>query len=315
MGRRNQTLVQEFILLGLTNNPQLQPLLFFVFLMFYLATLIGNLGIIILITKDSRLHTPMYFFLKNLSFLDLFYSSVITPKMLANLVSETKAISFIGCALQMYLFGSSVTVECLLLAVMAYDRYIAICNPLLYPITMNTTMCVRWVAASYTTGFVSAVIHSSSTFTLSYCGPNVIKHFYCDVPPLLKISCSDTTLVEILMFLFGGLAEMTSLLVILTSYFSIISSILKIHSSAGRSRAFSTCASHLTAVCLFYGTIIFMYLRPPSAYSLEQDRVASVFYTVLIPMINPLIYSLRNSDVKEAFRKALSGTCVPLHVK
>ncbi|XP_078508710.1 olfactory receptor 5AP2-like isoform X2 [Lissotriton helveticus] len=305
----DHTMMREFILLGLTSNPQLQPLLFVVFLLFYMTTVIGNLGIIILISKDTRLHTPMYFFLKNLSFLDLFYSSVITPKMLSNLLSKTKAISFIGCAVQMYLFGSSVTVECLLLAVMAYDRYVAICSPLLYPLTMNTTMCVRWVTASYTTGFLSAVIHSSSTFTLSYCGPNVIKHFYCDVPPLLKIACSDTTLVEVMMFLFGGLAEMISLSVILTSYISIISTILKIHSSAGRSRAFSTCASHLTAVCLFYATIIFMYLRPPSAYSLEQDRVASVFYTVLIPMLNPLIYSLRNSDVKGALRKTLSGRC------
>ncbi|XP_069486136.1 olfactory receptor 5AR1-like [Ambystoma mexicanum] len=304
MDKLNQTSIQGFILLGLTADPDLQTILFIVFLFFYLITVLGNIGIIILTTIDSRLHTPMYFFLKNLSFLDLFYSSVIAPKMLFNLISGRKEISFFGCALQMYLFGSSVTVECLLLAVMAYDRYVAICNPLLYSVVMNKNMCVRLVVSTYSAGFLSALIHTISTFSLSYCGSNVIKHFYCDVPPLLKISCSDTTLVEILMFLFGGLAEMTSLLVILTSYMSIISSILKIHSTIGRSRAFSTCASHLTAVCLFYGTIIFMYLRPPSAYSLEQDRVASVFYTVVIPMMNPLIYSLRNNDVKGALKKA-----------
>ncbi|XP_069486135.1 olfactory receptor 5AP2-like [Ambystoma mexicanum] len=305
MQKGNQTVVREFILLGLSGDPHLQLPLFTTFLLFYLTTLLGNIGIIILTTVDSRLHTPMYFFLKNLSFLDLFYSTAITPKMLINLLSERKAISFIGCALQMYFFGSSAMVECLLLVVMAYDRYVAICNPLLYNIVMNKSKCMRFVAATYIIGFGSAMVHTSIIFSLSYCSSNVIKHFYCDVPPLLQISCSDTNLAGILVLVFGGLAEMSFFLVILTSYISIISSILKIRSTTGRSRAFSTCASHLTAVCLFYGTIIFIYLRPPSANYNEQDRVASVFYTVINPMLNPLIYSLRNNDVKGALRKVL----------
>ncbi|XP_029430864.1 olfactory receptor 1020-like [Rhinatrema bivittatum] len=303
---RNQTSMTEFILLGLTDDSELQIVLFSVFLLAYIITLLGNIGIIVLIRLDPHFHTPMYFFLSNLSFTDLCYSSVITPNMLINFLLARKAISFHGCAMQMYLFGASVTIECFLLGVMAYDRYIAICNPLLYPVIMSRRVCHQLVAGAYTGGLLNAIIHTSSTFQLSFCRSNVINHFYCDVPPLLKLSCSNTFINEILMFTFGGFAEMSSLLIIVVSYTYIISTILRIQSAEGRHKAFSTCASHLTAVSLFYGTIIFMYLRPPSSYSLEQDRVASVFYTVVIPMLNPMIYSLRNKEVKRSLRRLIN---------
>ncbi|MEE6471920.1 hypothetical protein FKM82_009408 [Ascaphus truei] len=302
----NNTIVREFILSGLTDNSTLQIVLFVLFLIFYIITLLGNIGVIVTIQADSRLHTPMYFFLNNLSFLDLCYSTIITPKTLSNFLSDKKVISYKECILQMYLFGASVTIECFLLGIMAYDRYVAICNPLLYLMVMNKRLCMQLVGFAYIGGYLNATIHTTCTFQLSFCKSNKIDQFYCDVPPLLKLSCTDTTMNELVMFIFGGFAEMSSLTTIMVSYCYIISTILRIRSKEGRSKAFSTCASHLTAVTIFYGTIVFMYLRPSSSYVLSQDRVASVFYTVIIPMLNPLIYSLRNKEVTRALIKMKS---------
>ncbi|XP_071989122.1 olfactory receptor 5G9-like [Engystomops pustulosus] len=309
MANWNQTHFTEFILLGLTDNPKLEVILFVLFFIFYIVTLTGNLGIIVAIRTDSRLHTPMYFFLNNLSFLDLCYATIITPKTLVNFMSKAKTIGYKECAVQMYFFAASVTTECFLLGIMAYDRYVAICNPLLYSVVMSKKICVQLVAGAYTLGYLNATLHTITTFRLPFCRTNKIDHFYCDVPPLLKLSCTKTTMNEILMFIFGGFAETSSLTTIIVSYTYIISSILRIRSAEGRKKAFSTCASHFSAVTIFYSTILFMYLRPSSVYSMSQDRVASVFYSVIIPMLNPLIYSLRNNEVAQALKKIRAKYC------
>ncbi|XP_029430865.1 olfactory receptor 1019-like isoform X1 [Rhinatrema bivittatum] len=301
----NQSYVTEFILLGLTDNPKLQIILFVLFLLFYIITVLGNIGIIIVTRLDPRLQTPMYFFLNNLSFLDLCYATVISPQALANFLSKRKVISRLGCGVQMFFFAGSVTTECFFLGVMAYDRYVAICNPLLYTVIMNRRVCIQLISGAYAGGYLNSLIHTICTFRLPFCESNQINHFFCDVPPLLKLSCADTHMNEVMMFILGGFAEMSSLTIILVSYTYIISAILKIRSSEGRYKAFSTCGSHLICVTLFYGTIIFMYLRPRSSYVMDQDRVASVFYAVVIPMLNPLIYSLRNKEVTNALKKAV----------
>ncbi|XP_075053796.1 olfactory receptor 5AP2-like [Mixophyes fleayi] len=301
----NSTTPSYFVLLGLTDDPTLQIFLFVLFLIFYVITLLANIGIMVTISADSHLHTPMYFFINNLSFLDLCYSTIITPKTLATFLSVTKRITFVECLMQMYLFGASVSLECFLLGIMAYDRYVAICNPLLYMTIINKRFSRQLVAFAYLGGYLNATIHTSCTFQLPFCKSNKIDHFYCDVPPLLKLSCIDTTINELVMFIFGGFAEISSLTIIIVSYSNIISAILKIHSQRGKKKAFSTCISHLVTVSLFYSTIVFMYLRPSASYAMSQDRVASVFYTVIIPMLNPLIYSLRNKEVTRAFMKMM----------
>lgn len=299
----NHTTVIEFILLGFRDHPELQCILFVVFLIIYMITLFGNLGMILLIKIDSHLHTPMYFFLSNLSLVDFCYSTVIVPNMLVNFWVKNPVISFNGCATQFFFFGSFAGIEGFLLAVMAYDRYVAICKPLLYTVTMSPQINVLLVLATYFAGFVNAAIHTALTFQLSFCGSNIINHFFCDTPPLLKLSCSDTHVNEIVIFAFASFNELSCLLTILISYLYILIAILRIRSAEGRHKAFSTCASHLMAVTIFFGTILFMYLRPSSSYSMDQDKVVSVFYTVVIPMLNPLIYSLRNKEVKASFRK------------
>lgn len=309
MAKWNNTQFKEFILLGLTDNPKLEIALFVLFLIFYIVTLLGNIGIIVAVRVDSHLQTPMYFFLNNLSFLDLCYATIITPKTLVNFLSKSKAIGYYECAVQMYFFAASVTTECFLLGVMAYDRYVAICNPLLYSSIMAKRICMQLVAGAYTLGYLNATLHTITTFRLPFCRTNKIDHFFCDVPPLLKLSCTKTTMNEILMFIFGGFAESSSLTTIIVSYSYIISTILRIRSKEGRKKAFSTCASHLMAVSIFYSTILFMYLRPTSTYSMDQDRFASVFYSVIIPMLNPLIYSLRNKDVAQALKKIKVKYC------
>ncbi|XP_012292319.2 olfactory receptor 5AP2 [Aotus nancymaae] len=302
---RNQTEVTEFLLLGLSDNPDLQGVLFALFLLIYVATMVGNLGMIILIKIDLHLHTPMYFFLSSLSFADASYSSSVTPKLLVNLMGENKAISFHGCAAQFYFFGSFLGTECFLLAMMAYDRYAAIWNPLLYPVLMSGRICFLLIATSFLAGFGNAAIHTGMTFRLSFCGSNRINHFYCDSPPLLKLSCSDTRVNGIVIMAFSSFNVISCVTIVLISYLCIFTAILKMPSLEGRHKAFSTCASHLMAVTIFFGTILFMYLRPTSSYSMEQDKVVSVFYTVIIPMLNPLIYSLKNKDVKQALKKSL----------
>ncbi|XP_061465575.1 olfactory receptor 5AR1-like, partial [Rhineura floridana] len=300
----NQTVaIAEFIFVGLTDNPKLQLILFFVFLLIYITSLVGNLAMIMLIRASSQLHTPMYFFLSNLSFLDICYSSVVAPQMLANSIADKKSISLAGCATQMYFFIALGTTECCLLAVMAYDRYVAICNPLLYQVLMSPRVCIPLVVGSYVLGLFHSLVHMVFTFRLSFCGSNVINHFYCDITPLLSISCSDTSLSEILLFSLVGVIEMITILTVVISYLYILATILRIRSAHGRHKAFSTCASHFTGVTIYHGTILFMYLRPTSSYSLDTDKILALFYTLVIPLMNPLIYSLRNKDVKDALIK------------
>uniref|UniRef100_A0A8C8XUF0 Olfactory receptor n=1 Tax=Panthera leo TaxID=9689 RepID=A0A8C8XUF0_PANLE len=298
-------MAKEFILLGFSVHREIEITLFFLISVVYTLTLVGNLGMISLIRLDSRLHTPMYFFLSNLAFVDLCYSSSIAPKFLQTLLTKHKSISFYACATQLGFFLNFLISEMLLLAVMAYDRYVAICNPLLYMVSMSPKVCMQLVTGPYLYSFSVALLHTAVTFQLIYCGPNIINHFYCDDVPLMALACSDTSLKEILIFIFAGFNMISSLTTVLISYLYIVAAILKIQSTEGRFRAFSTCASHLTAVTIFYGTLIFMYLQPKSNHSLDTDKMASVFYTIVIPMLNPMIYSLRNKEVKNALRKLI----------
>uniref|UniRef100_A0A8D1RL85 Olfactory receptor n=1 Tax=Sus scrofa TaxID=9823 RepID=A0A8D1RL85_PIG len=299
----NRTVLTEFILVGLSSDPRWQMMLFGIFLILYLVTLSGNMTLVILIRIDSHLHTPMYFFIGNLSFLDFWYTSVYTPKILANCVSDDKRISMAGCGAQLFFSCVVAYTECYLLAAMAYDRHVAICNPLLYSSSMSDSLCTGLVAGSYVGGFLNAIAHTANTFRLSFCGRNIIDHFFCDAPPLVKMSCTDTHVYEKILMCLVGFTVLSNILAILISYFNILLAILRIRTASGRRKAFSTCASHLISVMLFYGSLLFMYSRPSSTYSLGRDKVAALFYTVVNPLLNPLIYSVRNKDVKEAFWK------------
>ncbi|XP_075857483.1 olfactory receptor 5B12-like [Microcebus murinus] len=301
----NSSEVNEFRLLGLTDIPELQVPLFITFTLVYLITVIGNLGMIVLILLDSRLHTPMYFFLSNLSLADCVYSSAVTPKVMVGLLTGEKVISYGGCVAQMFFFVAFASVDCFLLAVMAYDRHAAVCKPLRYTATMTTSACTHMVMGCYVWGFVESAIHTGLTFRLSFCHSNVVHHFFCDIPPILALSCSDLYMNEIVLFILAAFNVVFALTVILTSYLFILIAILRMHSAEGQKKAFSTCASHLTAVTIFYGTVIFMYLQPSSSHSMDNDQMASVFYTIIIPMLNPIVYSLRNKEVNNAFKKAM----------
>ncbi|XP_004708552.1 olfactory receptor 5W2-like [Echinops telfairi] len=303
MDGENCSSLTEFQLLGITNNPKVKVAIFTVFLGVYLIILVANLGMITLIRMDAQLQTPMYFFLSHLSFCDLCYSSAIGPKMLVDLFAKNKTIPFMGCALQFYTFCMFADFEFLLLAVMAFDRYQAISNPLLYTVNMSNTFCSMLMAGVYLVGIVDALIHTTLTFRLCYCGSNEINHFFCDLPPLLLLSCSDIQVNELAVFTIFGFIELSTISGVLVSYCYIILSVLKIRSIEGRFKAFSTCTSHLTVVAIFQGTVLFMYFRPSSSYSLDQDKVTSLFYGLVIPMLNPLIYSLRNKDVKAALER------------
>uniref|UniRef100_A0A8C6E4D9 Olfactory receptor n=1 Tax=Moschus moschiferus TaxID=68415 RepID=A0A8C6E4D9_MOSMO len=295
----NHTSTSEFILLGLTEDPTLCVIFFVLFLGIYVIILVGNITIIILIASCSQLHSPMYLFLGHLAFVDIGCSTSVTPMMIIGFLRHGLALPVAGCEAQlcsMVMFGSA---ECFLLAVMAYDRYVAICLPLFYPTRMSPSVCVLLVGVSYLGGCVNAWTFGSCLLTLSFCGPNQIDHFFCDFSPLLKLSCSDVSTIEMIPSISSGSILVTTVSVIALSYICILNTILRMRSTEGRHKAFSTCASHLTAVSLYYGTITFVYVMPKSSYSTEQNRVLSVFYTVLIPMLNPLIYSLRNRDVKE----------------
>ena len=305
MLRENYTEVTEFILLGLTDRVELQPVLFVVFLVIYLITVFGNMSMILLIRTDSKLQTPMYFFLSHLSFVDLCYATNVTPQMLVNLLSKRKTISFLGCFIQFDFFISLGLTDSYMLTAMAYDRYTAICKPLLYGSKMSRGVCLSLVATSYTYGFVNGLAQTILMLRLSFCGPNEINHFYCADPPLLVLACSDTHVNETAMFVVAGSNLVFSLTIILISYAFIFTAILQMHSPEGRRKAFSTCGSHLTVVTMFYGTLFWMYLRPPSEASVEQTKTAAVFYIFLSPMLNPLIYSLRNKDVKRAIRRVM----------
>ncbi|XP_072483806.1 olfactory receptor 5W2-like [Notamacropus eugenii] len=305
----NYSIPNEFILLGITNAPEVKVVLFVFFLIIYLVILVANLGMIILIRIGPQLHVPMYFFLSHMSFSDLCNSTAIGPKMLVDFFAKDKSISFVGCALQFYAFCYFTDCQSLFLAVMAFDRYMAISNPLLYTINMSSQICYLLMAVVYMVAIVDALIHTTLTFTLSFCRSNEINHFFCDVTALLLISCSDTYVNELVIFTVFGFIEMVSISSILISYCYIILSVLKIRSTDGRWKAFSTCTSHITAVTIFQGTLLFMYFRPSSAYSLDQDKMISLFYTLVIPMLNPLIYSLRNKDVKGPLGKLKNKIC------
>ncbi|NXN25204.1 OLF1 protein, partial [Nycticryphes semicollaris] len=311
MAQANHTAVTSFVFTGLSDREDLQLPLFAAFSLIYGMTLLGNLGMILLIRCDPHLHTPMYFLISNLSFLDICYSSTITPNMLLNFLTASRGISYGGCLMQYSCFAFFATTEMFLLASMAYDRYVAICNPLLYTVIVTKRVCVLLIAGSYLGGAANSLIHTYGLLRLSFCRSNVINHFFCDLLPLLNLSCSDTHLNKLLTFVFGALIEATTFTVVIVSYFFIIAMVLRIRSAKGRQKTFSTCASHLTAVFTFHGTILFMYFRPRSSCSQSTDKTISVFYTVAIPLLNPLIYSLRNNDVKHAAWKLLKRKVLP----
>ncbi|XP_049982418.1 olfactory receptor 1361-like [Alexandromys fortis] len=302
----NQSSVSEFLLLGLSRDPQQQRLLFLLFLTMYLATVLGNLLIILAIGTDSRLHTPMYFFLSNLSFVDVCFSSTTVPKVLANHILETQVISFSGCLTQMYFLFELTDMDNFLLAVMAYDRYVAICHPLHYTTKMTHQLCALLVFGSWMVASLNAMLHTLLMAQLSFCADNTIPHLFCEVKQLMKLSCSETQLNELKILFVAGLIMIAPFVCILVSYILITCAILRVSSTRGRWKAFSTCSSHLAVVCLFYGTIISLYFNPSSSHSAGRDMAAAMMYTVVTPMLNPFIYSLRNKDMKGALRRVLT---------
>ncbi|XP_076971146.1 olfactory receptor 9Q1-like [Tamandua tetradactyla] len=306
MAETNLTLVTEFLLIAFTDYPEWGLLLFLLFLSIYLITLLGNLGMIALIHMDRQLHTPMYFLLRHLSFVDICYSSVTVPQMLVVLLQHGAILSHARCSAQFFLFTFFGSIDCYLLALMAYDRYVAVCQPLLYVTIMARKTLLGFVTGAYVAGLFSALVRTVSAFTLSFCGTNEINFIFCDLPPLLRLTCGDSYVQELVIIVFAIFVIPACMVVILMSYLFIIMAIMRIPSVGGRAKTFSTCTSHLTMVSLFFGTLIFMYLRDNSGKSSEEDRVVSVFYTVVIPMLNPLIYSLRNKEVKEVLRKILN---------
>ncbi|XP_045873439.1 olfactory receptor 9Q1-like [Meles meles] len=305
MAEKNITWVSEFLLIAFTNSPAWALPLFLLFLLIYLLTLLGNLGMMSLIRADGRLHTPMYFFLGHLSFVDVCYSSAIVPQMLAVLLEHGATLSYSRCTTQFFLFTFFGSIDCYLLAIMAYDRYVAVCRPLLYVTVMTEKALWGLVAGAYGAGLSSAFVRTVTAFTISFCGSNEIDFIFCDLPPLLKLTCGDSYTQEVVIIVFAIFVIPACMVVILVSYLFIIVAIVRIPSPGGRAKTFSTCASHLMVVSLFFGTLIFMYLRDNSGHSSQEDRVVSVLYTTVIPMLNPLIYSLRNKEVKEALRKVL----------
>ncbi|KYO40767.1 olfactory receptor 10R2 [Alligator mississippiensis] len=304
-GSRNQTPVREFILLGFSKFPEWQHLLFIVFLLLYLLILLGNAVIITLICRDRSLHTPMYFFLGVLSCSETCYTFVIIPKMLLNLMALSTTISLVGCATQMYFFLGFAVTNCLLLAVMGYDRYVAVCDPLHYTVIMNGRICLLLVAACCTGGFFVSLVGTCLVFVLPFCASRHVHHFFCDVSPVLKLACTDTHSHEIVIFGLGVLVLVIPLLSICASYACILVTVLHIPSATGRRKAFSTCIAHLTVVTVHYGCASFIYLRPTSSYASDSDTLVTVTYTIITPLLNPLVYSLRNKEVKATLWKAI----------
>ncbi|XP_057634195.1 olfactory receptor 5B3-like isoform X1 [Chionomys nivalis] len=301
----NRTGVTQFILMGITNDPNLQLPLLIIFLLIYTITLVGNLGMFLLILLDSRLHTPMYIFLCNLSFVDFCYSSTVTPKVIAGFLTGDKIMSYNACASQMFFFATFADLENYFLVSMAYDRYVAVCKPLHYATTMTTSVCTCLIIGCYICGILNASIYTVDALSLSFCESNVVHHFFCDVLAVMIVSCSDQHVNELVLIYLASFNIFFALILILISYMFIFINILKMNSVAGYRKALSTCTSHFTAVSIFYGTLIFMYLQPSSSHSMDTDKIASIFYTMVIPMLNPLVYSLRNKEVKNAFTKIL----------
>ena len=303
----NQTSVTAFLLLGVTDIQALQPYLFVVFLAIYVVSVAGNGAVVLVVVSDPRLHLPMYFFLGNLSCLDICYSTVTLPKMLENFFSTHKAISFLGCITQLHFFHFLGSTEAMLLAVMAFDRFVAICRPLHYSVIMNYQLCTQMAVTVWTIGFFHALLHSMMTSRLNFCGSHQIHHFFCDVKPLLELACGNTELNQWLLNTVTGTIAMGPFFLTLLSYFSIIISLFsKTHSCSALRKALSTCASHFMVVILLYAPVIFTYLSPTSGSSMDQDQVAAIMYTVVTPMLNPLIYTLRNKDVKAALSSVFS---------
>ncbi|XP_074083983.1 olfactory receptor 5D18-like [Macrotis lagotis] len=302
---KNQSSEVIFILLGFSEYPDLQVPLFLLFLAIYATSVVGNVGMIVIIKISPKLHTPMYFFLSHLSFVDFFYSTIVTPKLLENLIVEDRSISIKGCITQFFFAAACVMTEMVMLAAMAYDRLVAICYPLLYSVSMSPKLCSLLVTVAYSWGITSSIILTYSILVLSFCETKTIDNFVCEYLVFLSVSCSDKHFSEIILFIFVNLSAICTLIIILSSYIFIFVTILKMHSASGRHKAFSTCASHLTAVTIFYGTILFLYCIPNSTNSGLVVKVGSVFYIVVIPMLNPIIYSLRNKDVQETFRKLM----------
>ncbi|ELK17985.1 olfactory receptor 502 [Pteropus alecto] len=303
----NHTVVTSFILLGLTDNPILRVILFMIILCIYLVTISGNLSTITLIRISSQLHHPMYFFLSHLAFADICLSTSVTPNMLVNFLVERNPVSYHGCGMQLGSIAVFGAVECFLLAIMAYDRFVAICNPLLYSAKMSTQVCVQFLIVAYVAGFLNSCSFTLSFYFLLFCGPNLVNHFFCDFAPLVEISCSASSSIPAVVpsFVAGSIIVVT-VFVIVVSYIYILITILKMSSPEGYHKAFSTCTTHLTAVTLYFGTITFVYVMPKSTFSSDQNKVASVFYNVVIPMLNPIIYSLRNNEIKGALKRELA---------
>uniref|UniRef100_A0A8C9JVS1 Olfactory receptor n=1 Tax=Panthera tigris altaica TaxID=74533 RepID=A0A8C9JVS1_PANTA len=308
------TVFTTFTLLGFSEYPDLQIPLFLLFLTVYTVTVVGNLGMIMIIRVSPQLHTPMYFFLSHLSFVDFCYSTTVTPKLLENLVVEDRTISFIGCIVQFLLACIFAVSETFMLAVMAYDRFVAVCNPLLYKAVMSQKLCASLVAGPYSWGIVSSLTLTYFLLTLSFCGSNVINNFVCEHSVIVSVSCSDTYISQVLCFAIAMFNEVSSLVIILTTYIFIFVTVIKMPSAGGRQKAFSTCASHLTAITIFHGTVLFLYCVPNSKNSWLIIKVGSLFYTVVIPMLNPLIYSLRNKDVKESVRKLINHSIQTMEI-
>ncbi|XP_078497448.1 olfactory receptor 2D2-like [Lissotriton helveticus] len=306
MVKGNQTEVWEFILIGFSDLPlHQQTILFVILVTIYLMTVMGNSLTIVLVTVDRHLHTPMYFFLRGLSFLDICYINVTVPDVLKGLLSTQNTILFVGCAVQMYFFICFATIDCFLLAVMAYDRYVAICYPLRYPAIMSKRLCTQLVVYCWGSGFLLSMGQTTFIFSLPYHSSNVIAHFFCDIPPVITLASTDTFFNQIAIFIYTILVILGPFLLILTSYVRILRTILKMHSASGMKKAFSTCTSHLFSVSLLYASGTVMYLRPTSSHTQNTDRLLAMFYVLLMPMFNPIIYSLRNKEMKEAFQKLI----------
>ncbi|XP_031232878.1 olfactory receptor 2A12-like [Mastomys coucha] len=309
---QNQTWVSEFILLGFSSDPTTNSILFIVFFLIYLSSVLGNGLIIMLVCLDTQLHTPMYFFLCTLSLLDMSYVTTTMPQMLVHLLAHSQTISFVGCWLQMYVFGALGITECTFFVVMAYDRYVAICYPLRYTVILNWGLCIRLAAGSWICGFFSSLLHTFFTMSLPYCGPNRVDHYFCEGPSVRSLACMDTHLIEMVDLVLSVFVVVIPISLIVASYIYITKAILKIKSTQGRCKAFSTCASHLTVVTFFFAPATYIYMRPNSSYSPERDKQISLFYNAFTALLNPVVYSLRNKDIKRAFLKVMGHGKVDL---
>uniref|UniRef100_G1LBW0 Olfactory receptor n=2 Tax=Ailuropoda melanoleuca TaxID=9646 RepID=G1LBW0_AILME len=303
MTEGNYSLTTEFILMGFTDHPELKSLLFVVFLTIYVITMVGNLGLVALIFMERRLHTPMYIFLGNLALMDSCCSCAITPKMLENFFSKDRRISLYECMAQFYFLCLAETADCFLLAAMAYDRYVAICSPLQYHTMMSKKLCIQMTTGAYIAGNLHSMIHIGFLFRLTFCGSNQINHFFCDVLPLYRLSCVDPYINELMIFIFAGSVQVFSIIIVLISYLCILFMIFNMKSKEGRGKALSTCATHFLSVSIFYGSLLFVYVQPHSVKEEDKDLPVAVFYTIVIPLLNPLIYSLRNNEVINAMKK------------